>query len=72
MTNIKNDYPVENALCVFRSGKIFFLGYISFRPWTRIKLYGKPLTMPIAEDMQYQYVLNEQGGYIFINGKEES
>ena len=70
MTNIKDDYPVENALCVFRSGKTFFLGYLCFRP-SRIKLYGKPIYMPIAEDMQYQYVLNDQGGFIFINAKDE-
>lgn len=70
MTNIKDDYPVENALCVFRTGKIFFLGCLCFRP-SRIKLYGKPIYIPIAEDMQYQYVLNDQGGFISINGKEQ-
>ena len=68
MIGIKENYPVDNALCVFRCvfrhEKLFFLGYIHN---ARIKTYGKPLTLPISETMQYQYVLNKDGGFIFIN-----
>ena len=68
MIDIKDDYPVNGALCVFRHKNLFFLGYVDI---AHIKIYGKPSKLPISENMQYQYVLNEQGGFIFINAKDE-
>lgn len=64
MIDIKENYPVDSALCVFRHENLFFLGYIHN---ARIKTYGKPRTLPVSETMQYQYVLNKDGGFIFIN-----
>ena len=69
MTNIKNDYPVENALCVFRSGKPF--PRVLMLPAITYQIIRKPIYMPIAEDMQYQYVLNDQGRVHIHQRKDE-
>jgi hypothetical protein len=71
LTAIINDHPIEGALCVFRTVKNFFvLGYLQDNKdlqQTVINLYGKKdVAIGIEDVLSYSYVLNEKGGFVFI------
>jgi hypothetical protein len=69
MQTLKNNRPIENALCVFKRKKnnIYILGYISNGG---IKLYGRRETISIDEFDAYEYIDNENDGFIFVEQKK--
>lgn len=62
---IKNDYPIDRTICVFKSKKgVLFLGYFCWSINT-IKVFGNSdYTFSIEDIESYQYVLDEKGAFI--------
>lgn len=73
MQPFENNWPVPTALCVFRANTgLMFLGYLLDEPTEsgdRIKLYGREEYLTTEPIQSYQYVLTEQGGFIFMTPK---
>lgn len=73
MQPFENNWPVPTALCVFRAKTgLMFLGYLLDEPiesGEQIKLYGKEDYLTTDLIKWYQYVVNEQGGFIFMTPK---
>lgn len=69
LTPIATDYPIDRALCVFKSSNNdFFLGFLEWDKRIRpIKMYSRNIFYNIDEVTGYQYVLNENGGFLFVN-----
>ena len=67
MQPMHENWPVPDALCVFKTQKgNFFLGYYTGSDAFFVKAYGKPILVEIVAIVGYQYVWNDNGGFLFI------
>lgn len=75
-----SEQPIEKTLCVFQfkdtylknDKDYFLLGYLYFdadKKEDRVKEYGSTETYPLSWFLNYSYVYNTEGGYLFINKK---
>lgn len=66
---IIGDYPLHNTLCIFKcTDGNFFVGYMDWGGRDKcIKMFGNDVFYFISDIESYQYVLNENGGFINVN-----
>ena len=66
---IIGDYPIHNTLCVFKcTDGSFFVGYMNWHSRAQpIKMFSKDVFYFVSDIESYQYVLNENGGFINVN-----
>lgn len=69
--SIQSDYPLDNALCIFKfDDNYFVLGYIyPDRSGNIIIEHRTGEQYPVRDEFCYHYVLNENGGMIFIRNQ---
>jgi len=69
MQKIDNDYPLDHTLCMFKMKTgTMIIGYMDWlKQYMPIKEFSKSRWYPISDVESYQYLLNEQGGFISIS-----
>lgn len=73
LTPIENDYPLERALCTFRTkDNLLFVGY-TYTDYnlkkTVVKRWGAEEYFDIKDMDEYQYILQQKGGNLFAQYK---
>ena len=67
LDNKNGEKPMEKTLCVFRRDNLFILGYISSTDrGDIINEYGRERTFNPEDFYEFQYVLNNRDGFIFL------
>lgn len=73
---LANDYPVDTALCAFKhkDGRSF-IGYMDWSIYDLespiVCLTEKRQWFKISDIYSYQYILNDNGGFLFITLPKE-
>ncbi len=70
LQDLQDNFPMEHTLCVFKhkNSRLFLLGYLIFIETSfRIKLYGDETFFSPEDFIQFQYVLNDNGGFLYTN-----